>query len=214
MDWTGVRMTPPGAQLGAKTVQRVSRSMDTRIGVIGFSLAPTDELERRMLALEGRVLDRQVGRAVDYAMTPVVGAARRRCVHRSGTLAHSLQKKLRKYPRTHKIVLAVRPDPAAHDPKTGERPAKIAHLIEFGTEPHEIHLSGPVQIRVWLGAGEEASGYYGDRWVAGTIHHPGSAPKPFLRPALVEQKDNVIARYRSRIIKGVDEETRKLAGGG
>lgn len=51
--------------------------------------------------------------------------------------------------------------------------AKLGHIIEFGTAPHEQPNRG--------------------------TYHPGSEPKPFLRPAFDEQRDNVMRRIGEQI---------------
>jgi hypothetical protein len=51
--------------------------------------------------------------------------------------------------------------------------AKLGHIIEFGTAPHEQPNRG-------------------------TYHH-GSEPKPFMRPAFDEQRDNVMRRLGDQI---------------
>lgn len=49
--------------------------------------------------------------------------------------------------------------------------ARIAHLVEFGTRPHNISAKPSA----WL---------FFKNMFAKTVSHPGAKPKPFMRPAL------------------------------
>ena len=123
--------------------------------------------------------------AARYAFSPVLASSRRKVARRSGALAKSFVEKI--YTKGAKVFAVVKPDEKAKDASTGEVPFRIAHFVEFGTEPHDIRVGGR------------------------TIHHPGSAPKPFLRPALMEQRDNVVERFRKKIEEGIDKEVGRLA---
>lgn len=59
--------------------------------------------------------------------------------------------------------------------------AKLGHLIEFGTAPHEQPNRG--------------------------TYHPGAEPKPFMRPAFDDERDNVLRRAGQQIA----EQLRRIA---
>jgi HK97 gp10 family phage protein len=52
----------------------------------------------------------------------------------------------------------------------GKKDAYYAHMVEFGTRPHKI---GKVGRMLWING----------RWVYAPVNHPGSRPRPFMRPA-------------------------------
>lgn len=54
--------------------------------------------------------------------------------------------------------------------KKGSVNAYYAHMVEFGTRPHKI---GKVGRMLWING----------RWVYAPVNHPGSRPRPFMRPA-------------------------------
>jgi len=47
--------------------------------------------------------------------------------------------------------------------------------------------------------------------IRGPITHPGAQPKPFLRPALDENKSKIISKFESKMRSGIERETQKLA---
>lgn len=156
---------------------------------------------RAMKELPERVYAKVVGQAANYAMTPVLKDARRRCPRRDGLLAKSLGKKLKKYKRSGSAVVLVGPRKGFKDIQTGADPVNYAHLVEFGTGPHRIPdpgtglKIGPIVIR-------------------GTVDHPGARPQPFLRPALDGNKVTVLERYRKKLGTGIEREATKLGKGG
>ncbi len=84
------------------------------------------------------------------------------------------------------------------DPETGKTrnivPANYAHLVEGKVGPHIIPttlIDGKV--------------------VARSFMHPGTPPRPFLRPALDEQRGRVTEIFRKDIFKSVEREAKKLA---
>jgi HK97 gp10 family phage protein len=74
------------------------------------------------------------------------------------------------------------------------------HLVEFGSAPHTIKSKNK---RV-LSNGTEVFGK--------VVKHPGTAAKPFMRPALDENADAIIKHFSKNIGRGVEREAKKLAG--
>ncbi len=66
------------------------------------------------------------------------------------------------------------------------RPAKYAHLVEFGTS---------------------ARGVYGHE---GWRMEPGNPPKPFLRPAYEQTKAAATAKYKAELGPGIEKAARKI----
>jgi len=126
-----------------------------------------------------------------------------------GDLKQSLGLSVYTKTRKGEVFGVVQPDSAFKNQQTGARPAFTAHLVEFGTEPHEIPLGGPV----WLPArkGSQMSGTGFGQWVSGQVSHPGAPPKPFLRPALTECQWQVLGRYHDKLMQGIDKEVAKAA---
>jgi len=157
------------------------------------------KLERAMAKLPDKVYAKVVGAAASFAMRAVVTAARKKAPVRSGTLRKSIGTKRKKYKRSGVVVVVVGVRKGYRDPETGEEPANIVHLVEYGAKAHTISgrpliINGDV---VW-----------------GTVHHPGARAQPFILPALREQAPKVLARYRSKLMPGIEKETRKLRRSG
>ena len=67
--------------------------------------------------------------------------------------------------------------------------APYALHVEYGTKPHEIRPKNKRALR-WASAGGK------NGWAfAKVVKHPGTAPKPFLRPALTANRDAIINRF-------------------
>jgi hypothetical protein len=64
------------------------------------------------------------------------------------------------------------------------KPMRIAHLIEFGTQPHSLKRGASVRKGIFVGQ---------------PPMHPGDPPEPFMRPAFEATKDRVKAEFGSRI---------------
>jgi len=156
-------------------------------------------LERAMNALPDKVFDKVVKSAANAAMTPVLKAARAKCPVETKQLKASLGKKRKVYKRNGVVVVLIGPRDGYKDPETGRNPVNYAHLVEFGTAPHLIPAGEGLKI--------------GPAVVRGTVEHPGAPAKPFLRPALDESKQKVLAAYRKKVLQGIERETAKLSKG-
>lgn len=77
--------------------------------------------------------------------------------------------------------------------KVGGRLAPHAYLVEFGTRPHKIK---PKQ--------QDALSFGGV--VAREIDHPGSRPKPFMRPALDAKSSAAIAAVAAKVRERLTQE--------
>lgn len=102
----------------------------------------------------------------------------------TGTLAKSLKiiKKARQ--SKFKPVHQVGPDSQveAETQYGRRRPVRYAHLIEFGTAPHQ----------------------------QGDGLHPGTPPRPFMTPAFFETRGEVVKRFGSQIGKEMEKRAAKL----
>lgn len=94
----------------------------------------------------------------------VVRAAKQKVPKETGTLKRSLGFVVRTYP-SGTVAGIAGPRKGIVDEETGRNPRFYAHLVEFGTAPHLVSSSiGPTGERI-------------------DVVHPGSPPKPFIRPA-------------------------------
>lgn len=115
-----------------------------------------------------------------FALVPTLSTAKNnaRGLHseeKTGTLAASLV--IKRDPRSAKINPRHRVGPDSsfeRDTQYGIRkPVKYAHLLEFGTAPHFQPGRG--------------------------VTHPGSKPEPFLTPAYLSTRGQVVKRFGSKI---------------
>jgi HK97 gp10 family phage protein len=147
----------------------------------------------RVTASNLRELAKQVTVPVNYAsrfsLRPTLRAARVNVAKlslkdSSGALAKSLT--IKRKAKSSKInpVYQVGPDAGfERDTQFGKRrPVKYAHLVEFGTSGHMI------------------KGRY----------HPGARPHPFLTPAYMTTREEVVKRFGERIGPEMEKRAAKL----
>lgn len=101
----------------------------------------------------------------------------------TGNLLNSVRSRKKK--RTHGIYEVFTDKSAPH-----------AHLVEFGTGPRV--LDKPLEVKI------------GNNWV--TITHTGSMPaKPFFRPALDENHEEIMRKIAERMSKRMAAEAKKMS---
>lgn len=71
------------------------------------------------------------------------------------------------------------------------------HLVEFGTDPHLIPRRGSKLLKI------------NGRVVRGPVQHPGTPPRPFLRPAFRAQSGKVLDTVGDEMWRLVKRELRK-----
>ena len=89
--------------------------------------------------------------------------AQRYCPERTGALARSIEHHL----EDGDLIVSA----------TGSDERTYAAYVELGTRPHEIRPSSK-QALFWEGAAHPVA----------AVHHPGTRPQPFLRPALFQER--------------------------
>lgn len=77
--------------------------------------------------------------------------------------------------------------------KADSRVAPHAHLVEFGTRPHKIKPRNGEALRI-------------DGHVVSEIDHPGSRPKPFLRPSFDSKAPQAVVAVAEQIRKRLTAE--------
>lgn len=157
------------------------------------------KLQRALHALPDKIFEKVVKSAANLAMRPVIRAARAKVPVNQGLLKASLGTRRKTYKRAKVVYVAVGPREGFKDPETGAEPRFYAHLVELGTAPHNVPAP-PGGLRI------------GESVVHGGVEHPGAKPRPFLRPAIDENKQAVMHRYREQLWRGIEKEAKRLAG--
>ena len=130
-----------------------------------------------------------------FALAPALSAAKSNAKalpseEKTGTLAASLT--IKRDPKSPKLNPKHRVGPASNyerDTQYGKRrPVKYAHLLEFGTAPH----------------------YQPGRGVT----HPGSRAEPFLTPAYLSTREEVVQRFGKRIGPEMEKRAAQLKAKG
>lgn len=124
------------------------------------------------------------------AARPVMVSAKAKVVQRTGLLHRSIDRVVRTYKQSGNVTAVIGPEKSVRRPRGlgGGWPVKYAHLVEFGTAPHEIRTT-----------------FRGRRV---TVSHPGTPPRPFMRPAMDENK----SRVQQIIAKGAFRNISKHIG--
>ena len=161
---------------------------------------------KRLEALPDRVFRKVVRKASKKAMKPVSTAARRNVRPISRLIAKSIGTKQKTYTRNGVVVTVVGPRSGFKDEQTGHNPDNTAHLVEYGTPPHTIESKKMMSNLNNPHADAENIEVFGY-----TVEHPGSAPFPFMRPALEERRPATLGIYRRELAKGVELESMKLS---
>lgn len=100
-------------------------------------------LIRKLTTLGPKLEKKYMAKATTAAMKPVQSEAKRnaRKTKRTGFLSKNIGIVTRQYPRKGVTMTIVGPS-NIKDPRTGENPANIGHLIEFPVKPHPINHPG------------------------------------------------------------------------
>lgn len=140
-------------------------------------------LEQRLKEFPVIVQKRLLRRSVLAGAGVVRSAARERVRKKSGALAKSI--KARRKQHRGKIV--------AGEIYVVGPTVPYGHLVELGSAPHVIK---PVKAK--------ALGYKGR--FGKKVMHPGTAPYPFLRPALYENRVKVVQKMAKALKAGIERE--------
>lgn len=183
----------------------MANSVRMQVQLSGF-----DEFRVLMAELPASVEARVLSDAISHAVKPIVARAKALAPRKTGALQRSLTSVVRRYPGKGKIVAVIGPDKdyysggkrmrRGESRKGADRPAKYAHLVEFG------HFSGT------------HSGQFGG-FKKGTSLRQGNAtaasfvgPKPFLRPAVAAGEREAATRLADGVEIGMAREIKRLAG--
>jgi hypothetical protein len=73
-----------------------------------------------------------------------------------------------------------------------------AMYVEFGTPPHVIEAKNAKALHFKDGAIASSLGFSGDDVFLKRVHHPGTAPNPFLRQTLLSKFPQIVENALSR----------------
>jgi HK97 gp10 family phage protein len=140
-------------------------------------------IQAMLKQLPDDALNKATPRAVRKGMEPVLRSAQRRVPVETGQLFQSLALKFKKYKRSQSYLGMLGPLRNFKDEETGRNPANYAHLVELGTAPHKM----------------------------GDGLHPGTPPRPFLRPALDTKRSEALAIMTKELRSGLQRALKRLA---
>lgn len=184
-----------------------------------FTLIGDKELKRKLDTLPDKVYKRVVRVASRKSMQPVAKAMKAKAPRETGLLKKSIGLKVKGYKRAGIVVTLVGPRTGFKtevivDTPNGPRkefrdPTKYAHLVEFGTAPHDVGKDRErYQYNYALEKGKQKRKV---KTKVKPYKHPGTAAQPFARPAFDENKGKIISVFRSEMASGVVEDARKKA---
>lgn len=176
-------------------------------GALGLKADGFEELRAKLAALPDKVFRRVVAQASRKSMKIVISEARSnaRAIKETGALAKSLGVKQKTYRRSGVQITIVGPrkgfktSVATKNEVTGKMvivnrdPQWYAHLVEFGTAPHDL--------------GDGSNGRKGIS--TGGQRHPGAKAKPFLRPAMDNNRAQVLSIYAKAMGEGIAKQAKK-----
>ena len=95
----------------------------------------------------------------------------------------------------------------------GDKDAFYAHMVEFGTAPHLIQATAPggtknIAARINRQTKKAGALAFGGV-LAEQVNHPGSKPKPFMRPALDGGQAEAVQKMAEYIKKRITKEALK-----
>lgn len=176
---------------------------------IGFEMTNFAENAALLRELPASVESRVMGDAVGQALKPMQADARARAPKDTGALKRSIAVKVKRYPNAGIVVGLVGPSKdyfkngrrlkVGQNRRGADKPANYAHLIEYG------------HFRV-AGRGATGKSLKGKTIRKSTANAKGWVPaRPFMRPAAVAQRDNVLNGLEAGVVKGLERETKRLA---
>lgn len=157
------------------------------------------EANRNLNKLRERVAKNGTDRALKKAASPIRRKMRQKAKKgKTGNLRKGIKIVIQKEGSTRVAVVGA------------FAPAFHAHLIEYGSEPHDIELKRKQAFKSVVDAGADLGFAAEDVFFSGTIKHPGSRAQPFIRPAYDEEKDNSIKIYGEVLGDFIEAEADKI----
>lgn len=189
---------------------------------IGFALGNFKELQAMLAGLPAKTEAKIIGVALEQAARPIVRAAKRLAAKDTGALRASITYALRQYPAKGKTMVIIGPDKQYYENgkrlKRGasrlgkDRPANYAHLIEFGhlTRNAKANALAKKMVKHTARQREAANAAGVSLPAAGRRTVDFVAPRPFLRPAVMQNEAAAAAEFERGVVKGLEREIKKL----
>lgn len=116
-----------------------------------------------------KAIDQQIQNKLVRAATTVERLAKQKCPRRTGRLVRSITRRIDK----RKVTIGSN--------------VSYAPIVELGSRPHIIKPKTAAALW-WKGLPHPVK----------MVHHPGTRPKPYLRPALMESKKEIERIFKER----------------
>lgn len=185
---------------------------------IGIKVDDPERLLRLLDGINDKVRQSIAVKALDAAARPILRQAKALVPKRYGALRQSLGVLKRRYSGAVAVVIGPRRGLKSKlrsglaNKGIRVEPANYAHLVEYGTRPHRTTKGSNIdQYRTTVDRFGKATTRLAKKAQgqdSGNVH-PGSRPKPFLRPAVDANKQNVkgilervIAEEFDRLVSG------------
>ncbi len=137
-----------------------------------------DEIERRLQQLPEKLRRRHLKDILREGLTLVYDEAKIRAPRRLSKGWEAFVERGTRLADAIAITISVTAKKATGKVGIDTKKARHGHLLEFGTKPHKI----------------------------GKIQHPGSRPRPFMRPAMDAKGDDSLNTMASKLAKAVEKE--------
>lgn len=165
------------------------------------------ELNKALNQLEGKVASSISRSAISAAGKDVAEAARSRVPVETGNLKRSISVRTLRLGRTgyaakvgpmkRKFRGRVEIGAGTFGSLTQIADGWYGHLVEFGTAPHLIPKRGSKVVKV------------NGKLVRGPVQHPGTPPRPFMRPAWQATKGQLVHKMGRVMWRRIEREARK-----
>ncbi len=159
------------------------------------------ELNKAMKKLDGKVSSSIGRKSVGKAGRVVRDEIKSRTPVDTGNLRNSIRSKVKKLGRTG-FAASIGPGKVmGRDRDTKKSFIKAdgwyAHIIERGSRSHKIPRRGTKPLKI------------GGNLVMGPVEHPGTAPRPFIRPAWVAVQDRLPGVIGRELWHHINKEQKK-----
>lgn len=151
-------------------------------------------------------------RALKAATEPMVEAAKALAPKRYGALRKSIGLRARNYGNGI-VVCVFGPRNEYVEVRNGKRirPAKYAHIVEFGAAPHRL-FGGTINATTPIQRQRRRDVLYAAAKAEGRKTHPGAKAQPFMRPAWDANQAQILPTMSRVISEGILEHVKKNGG--
>ncbi len=137
-----------------------------------------DEIEKRLQKLPEKLRRRHLKEVLQEGLALVYEEARIRAPRRLSKGWEAFVDRGTRLVDAIAVTVSVTAKKATGKVGIDVKKARHGHLLEFGTKPHKI----------------------------GKLQHPGTKPRPFMRPAMDAKGDDALRRMSEKLVKAVEKE--------